>query len=392
MEKHTVRVAILATHPQAADQLGQLVKRLLPRSEIHRGESLPRAAGDLHLILAEKDLFLARAPFPSPAPVVVFGEEISPDLLRQAMVRGASDYLTWPVSLPDLRQALTDLDLLPKEEGASSGLLLMAGVKGGVGKSLLALNTAILAGRLAGQPALLVDLDLDGGALHQYVKVPSSSTLADLLQGPKTSRPPQLLQEAALKVPGLPLALYPSPEILGLWEEQEGHRLAWVLEQLQTAFPVGVVDLPPIWDSRTAALLQGGHKLALVFPATASALPLAARWLRRLTELGAGPRVFLIANRHLPDMKLTPRAMAEALGRRVDIHLPYDGEALGSLEQGRPLAGRRQPPALVQHLKPLVEWAWPHLAPATRAERRFQGVPDVPGDLEPHLHPHAPRV
>lgn len=391
MEKHTVRAAVLATRPQASAQLGDVIQRLLPGSEIIRGEDFPPSAGDLQLILVEKDLFLARAPFPSPAPVVVFGDEVSPEVLRQAMMRGASDYLTWPVSLPDLRQALSDLNLLPKEEAGHPGFLFFAGIKGGVGKSFLALNTAILAGRLRGEPTLLLDLDLDGGSLHHYLKLPAATTLKDLLQGPKTPQPPELLQEAAQKVPGLPLALYPSPEILGLWETQEDHRLLWVLEQLQAAFPRGIVDLPAIWDNRTAALLHDAAKIVLVFPAAASSLPLAARWLRRLREEGLGERVFLVANRHQPDMRLTPRAMAEALGRRIDIQLPYDGEALPSLEQGRPLAGRRQLPALVQNLRPLVEWAWPQLG-AAKAERRVKDVPAIPGDLEPNLHPHAPRV
>ena len=73
------------------------------------------------------------------------------------------------------------LTLGPAEPRSAASCVAVSGGKGGVGKTLLATNLAILAAR-AGYKTLLVDLDPGLANVDVHLRLPARRTLEDLAQ------------------------------------------------------------------------------------------------------------------------------------------------------------------------------------------------------------------
>ncbi|MBX6351120.1 MAG: hypothetical protein IRZ11_06385 [Clostridia bacterium] len=298
------------------------------------------------------------------ATAVVVGLAADQEALRRAMTAGARDFLVWPFSASALAEALADLGAADDE---AAGPVVVTSAAGGVGKSLIALNLAALAGRRAEEPAALVDMDLDGGCQALYAGVAPQAHLGDLLRLGRAVDD-DALRSAAARVPGVPISLFASPGEPGTWAATDGDDLAGWLDRFQFAFARVVVDLPDVWDERALAVVRRARRTVLVAAAELPSLARTARLVRRLREeAGLGQdRVTVVCNRVHPLMMLNPKAIQEALGLPT-IQVPFDELAARSVASAQPLGGRRSPCPFLRAVESIHDAVWPGSGPT--AER-----------------------
>ena len=127
--------------------------------------------------------------------LVLIAADDSPELLRAAMHAGLRDVVTLPLSLEQLEGSVraasqwsrTMRDRVAGEESAAGALggqlIAVAGAKGGVGTTTVALQLALAAVRAApGRPVCVVDFDLQKGDFRSFLDMPYRRSVVDLVE------------------------------------------------------------------------------------------------------------------------------------------------------------------------------------------------------------------
>src|SRR4051812_3301608 len=126
--------------------------------------------------------------------VVLIAAEDSPDVLRAAMQAGVRDVLSLPLSLESLEASVRAgamwsralRDRVAGEEAAAGvlggQLVAVAGAKGGVGTTTIALHLALSAARGApGRPVCVVDFARQTGDSRTFLATPYRRSVVDLV-------------------------------------------------------------------------------------------------------------------------------------------------------------------------------------------------------------------
>jgi pilus assembly protein CpaE len=127
--------------------------------------------------------------------LVLIAADDSAELLRAAMQAGLRDVVSPPLSLEQLEASVRAAaqwtralrDRVAGEESAAGALggqlIAVAGAKGGVGTTTVALQLTLAAVRAApGRPVCLVDFDLQKGDLRGYLDLPYRRSVVDLVE------------------------------------------------------------------------------------------------------------------------------------------------------------------------------------------------------------------
>ena len=127
--------------------------------------------------------------------LVLIETEDSPESLRSAMQAGLRDVVSQPLTLDELEGSVRAAaqwsralrDRVAGEESAAGALggqlIAVAGSKGGVGTTTVALQLTLAAVRAApGRPVCLVDFDLQKGDLRGYLNLPYRRSVVDLVE------------------------------------------------------------------------------------------------------------------------------------------------------------------------------------------------------------------
>jgi protein-tyrosine kinase len=131
---------------------------------------------------ARQRAFVSTAPAvePRPAPVPVPEPQIEERGVPTRLDERAAKAIESPIFVEQFRRA--SATLIEAQAAGNLKVLLVASASPGDGKTLTALNLALVLGRSYGRRVLLIDGDLRRPSLHRVVGVSNRSGLADALQ------------------------------------------------------------------------------------------------------------------------------------------------------------------------------------------------------------------
>ena len=124
--------------------------------------------------------FVTTAPAVEPRPAPVPEPQIEERGLPARIDERAAQAIESPLFVEQFRRA--SATLIEAQAAGNLKVLLVASASPGDGKTLTALNLALVLGRSYGRRVLLIDGDLRRPSLHRVVGVPNRSGLADALQ------------------------------------------------------------------------------------------------------------------------------------------------------------------------------------------------------------------
>jgi pilus assembly protein CpaE len=310
--------------------------------------------------------------------VVLVSVEGAPEFMRQAMASGARDYLVKPFSGPELAQAVRSA--CSGRRGTAGGrLVVFFGAKGGAGRTLLAVNVAVAAGRLdPARPTVLADLALPFGDAAAHCGLVPQSHLGDACRSD-----PALLDEMCEAPPGLPIRVLAAPAdpVAAAELERSGSEgVGRVLESLLERFPRVVADTAPNLGPVTLRALERADAAVAVTTPEVPALQDTSRLLHLLVnDLGYGrERIRVVVNRTHPAASVSMRVVSEVLGFPVAMEVPFDPVAAGSVGVNLPPAGRRRRTPLALAAYDLVPLLFGAAAPAEQADAGPAGAPARP--------------
>jgi len=266
------------------------------------------------------------------------GHESAGQVVIEAMRARVQDFLRRPISSVEVQQLL-DRRLHGAEAPAVSLGRVVAFVsnKGGVGKSTLAVNTAVaLAARHPGR-VLLVDAALQAGACAQMLDLTPPSSLVDAARERERLDETLVHQLTTPHPSGLRLLASPADAIEGA-EVTDG-TVSRVLGLGRQRFDYVIVDTFPMVGRFLLSILDLSDLAYMIIQPTVTGVMGAVGLLRTLDHVGFGEarqRVVLCHNFPSFPGDLRPEDAEESLGRGVDHWVAYDRRVIRSANAGMP--------------------------------------------------------
>ncbi|MBW3612711.1 MAG: AAA family ATPase [Chloroflexi bacterium] len=211
--------------------------------------------------------------------------------------------------------------------------------KGGVGKTTIAVNTAVALRQQTRSSVLLLDADVGVGNVTSVLDVPDGLGLADLADSP-----PEEWTDAAFEHAVSTHAESGVKVLTWGTDPAESERISvdlllaalrWARNHHQHV----IIDNHPGYDDRTMAMLAVSNEIFLVVTPEVGAIRNSSQFLELARELGLANGVRVIANRANHGIKV--EQMAESLGMPVAATVVSNGpKAIIASNEGHPVISK----------------------------------------------------
>jgi pilus assembly protein CpaE len=339
----TLRVLLVSTSEEARDEVGAA---LAGRAGDHRlywvsqPDLAPVRASDLlpHVVLVDDSLDNANivtligqlmTRVPQAAILALVAPE---DMLtaRQAVLAGARAFITKPVQSEELLAALRQVLMGRAAPRASEPMTATAGriiafcaPKGGTGRTILAINTAVALRKLCKEPLALIDADYATPALDVALNLESDRTIVDLLPKLANLDAEVVSSVLASHASGIQVLLAPPPADLShpISLPQVQQVLAW----LKRMFPWVFVDLGLPMDDTAFAFLDGADRIVMSVLPEMVGLRNTRLMLDQLHARGyPGEKIWMVLNRSTLRGGVPVRDIEERLRVHIRFQVPDD--------------------------------------------------------------------
>lgn len=265
-------------------------------------------------------------------------------LFLEALRRGVFDFLRVPVAPTDMerlvRRLRDETASVPTDAGKTAGTVAtLFSHKGGVGKTTIAVNLAVLLAQNQPGQVALVDGSFQLGNVREFLAVEPQFTFydaarnlarldGDMLRGLMT------FHEASQ------LYVLDTPRKVEQCAAIKAEHATQVLLAMRTAFKYVVVDTYPVFNAISLAIADLSELLYVVTEAIVPTVKGTKLLLDIFSEAGyptAKSRIVLNRYAHFRG-NLDPEMITATLQRPIDYVLPYDKLLHESANRGVPLA------------------------------------------------------
>jgi pilus assembly protein CpaE len=253
-----------------------------------------------------------------------------------ALRSGADDYLSKPVAPQELIEHIGDLLTRKRsepEKPREGTVISFFGLRGGIGRTTLAVNLAAALRRASQEEVTLVDLSPSGGQATMHLRLSARASWADV---PTANLDWETLKMLSVMHPsGLRLLAAPDKPLPPT--NPSGEVTAMILKVLKANNTFIVLDLPPILSPAVgAALAASDMTIHLVAPEVVS-VQMAVQANRAIANMPIKQKTH-ITNLVTVEAQLPQAAIERGLGTRLAFQVGYDPNQSRAIAQGVPLA------------------------------------------------------
>ena len=273
--------------------------------------------------------------------VMVIGDRNDIVLYRSLKSLGVAEYFFKPIVPELLAQACQSAISGAGETPASTHTgktVVVFGVRGGVGTSTIAVNTAWHLAEGLKRHVALLDLDLQSGDAALQLDVEPSHALREALEHPERVDD-LLLARAVTKVTDR-LSVLASLELLSDPIATKAEAALELIAKLQGRHRFVFVDLPHWSGARLRKVIEGAGVVMLVGDATLASAREMVRWREIIGAGSPGHTIWQILNKAGAPGALSQEEFARALGQPFDAVIPFDAEVAKAANLGHPALPR----------------------------------------------------
>jgi pilus assembly protein CpaE len=278
------------------------------------------------------------------ASVIMMSVQGEADYLRRSMLAGAREFLVKPFSSDELVSSIRQVNEREKdkasrlaerpagtasETGREPGrIVTVFSPKGGVGRTTVAVNLAVVAASEMGKKVALVDASFQFGDVGVLLNLnPKNKSIADLIPDMAEGDPEMIDQVLVTHGSGLRVMLAPpSPEMSELITTAFLRR---VLERLRDTHDLVIVDSWPWFHDTTLGLLDLSDEILALLTLEITNIKNIRLFLEVADQLGypAG-KIKLVLNRADSALGIRVSDVEHSIGRRIDETIVSDGRSV----------------------------------------------------------------
>ena len=276
--------------------------------------------------------------------VAISIDKLSTEVMARAMRAGAREILNQPVQDEEVfsileKVAHNDHSSRTNQPNRDGKVLMCFSSKGGVGKTTLATNIAVLLQDRFGEGSTaLIDANTQAPNVAPMLDLRPQRWLRDAVMEYKRLDSQLLMELMTIHEPsGLHVMAHSSDDPLGLDFSEDP--LSKILLVSKGTFKWTVVDTFPLLSSLNLSLMDLSDEIFLVTEAVVPAIRSARYNLEMLKKAGYGEnRIHVILNRYT-DFKgnVEPGLVSESMNWPIDIVIPYDNHATIATNSGKAL-------------------------------------------------------
>ncbi len=283
------------------------------------------------------------------AKMVALGSENDVGLYRDMIAAGMTDYLLKPITSETLTQAMV---LATRGRPAATGtketkIIVIVGLRGGVGASTVAINTSWLIGHELKRKCAMLDLDLQFGTSALALDVEPGHGFREIVSSPQ--RVDSLMVSGAMVNESEYLSVMSAEEPVDEIVHVDNSAILMLLKEVRSNYRVIVIDLPRHMLATQKRLFALAHEIVLVTEMSLVGIRDTLRVRTALKTLGTTARVTLVAARVGPQRSgsVDETTFAKGAQVKIDFFLPDDpknvmaasnaGKTLGEIAAGVPL-------------------------------------------------------
>lgn len=275
-----------------------------------------------------------------------------------ALKSGADDYLSKPVTSQELIERVGGL---LERRGAHSvqvqgTIITLFGMRGGVGRTTLAVNLAAALRRVSQQEVCLVDLSANGSQAVMHMRLQARSSWADLPENEPVQW--EFLKEQMITHPsGLRVLAAPSKPQFPV--RPSGELTTSLLDTLKQQMAFTVVDAPGSFTPAFRGAVTAADMALHVLTPDVISVQMAVQ-LNRLLAKSDMPlkRKSHILNEVAAEGHLPQAAVERGLNTRIAFHIAYDANQARAIAQGVPLTLTANKSPLPTVLMRMAETIW----------------------------------
>jgi pilus assembly protein CpaE len=265
--------------------------------------------------------------------VLLVASQLDPALMLEAMRAGVNEFVTHPVSAPELHAAIKRLmgNLVPAARG---DVFAVIGAKGGVGATTVAVNVATALAKGSADSTLLVDLNAACGDAAVFLGIEPRFSIIDALENV------QRLDTAFFR--SLVVRSKSGLDLLGasgrpLTANFDAGRIRALLHFVSEAHRYSVLDVPRS-DATALDSLEAATRIVLVANQELATVRNAGRIAATLRQRYGAARLRLVLTRTDRRAEIGHDDVERTVGMEISHTFPSDYRlALTAMNKGRPI-------------------------------------------------------
>ncbi len=297
-------------------------------------------------------------------PVVILSARAQDVDRNTALGMGADAYLSKPIEQDEILSVIGDLlfkgGVSQNASGSRGYVISVFGLRGGIGRTTLAVNLAGALRRVSKEAVCLIDLSPSGGQAAMHFRMAAKPTWQDLATQVDFS--PEKIEEYLLQHRS-GLYLFAAPVVPQKPDLFSGKQLRGVLNALSNQMTFIVLDLPAIWSDSVMAALECSDMTLHVMTPDLVSVQLGAQTIRTLTnnELQLKQKAHLL-NRISPEEGVPATVVEKGIGARLAFQIDYDPNQSRALAQGMPLTLTNAQSPLPAMMRRMADAIWQRIA------------------------------
>ena len=281
---------------------------------------------------------------------VIIGSANDVSLYRRMLSAGIVDYLVKPLASEMLNQAMTaalKTGHAGSEQGKEARVIVVIGVRGGVGASTVAVNAGWLMAHDLKLNGALLDLDLQFGTSSLALDLEPGHGLRDIVSSPH--RVDGLMIASSMVAESDQLSVLSAEEAVDEYVPMDSGAITALLKEMRGNFDFILVDLPRHLLPGQKRLLTAAHDIVLVTELSLTGIRDTLRIKTALKNLDCSAGLTVVAARVGPARggQVDVASFEKGAQVKIDFLIPEDhkviaeaantGKAVGAVAKNAPV-------------------------------------------------------